>query len=50
MNVLMLDEKRVLCGKKDTATRKLFEKLGTLCYASIDDHNIRIISLFTELL
>ena len=28
MNVLMLDEKRVMCNKTETSTIKMFEKLG----------------------
>jgi len=31
MNVLMLDEKRVLCAKSEMGTRKMFEKLGITC-------------------
>ncbi|XP_064652209.1 glycine amidinotransferase, mitochondrial-like [Lineus longissimus] len=31
MNTLMLDEKRVICGKEEVPTQKMFEKLGVKC-------------------
>ncbi|KAK3710666.1 hypothetical protein QZH41_011008, partial [Actinostola sp. cb2023] len=31
MNVLMLDQKRVVCDKNETTTIKMFEKLGMTC-------------------
>lgn len=34
MNVLMLDEKRVMVDAKETTTHKMFEALGMFAYLS----------------